>query len=73
MDSEQEQRRVRCQRCRGNGIVYGITKVRPGTGMGFDPGPCPECDGVGYVEAADDLAAEAIRVRRHRESRRTRQ
>jgi hypothetical protein len=69
-----EHNRVRCQRCRGKGRVPGIKKVMPtgkGIGMGSEYGPCPDCDGVGYVQATPEV--DSIRLRRHRESRRTRQ
>jgi hypothetical protein len=42
--------------------------------MGSQLGPCPECDGAGYIERGGHYAeVDAVRVRRHDESRRTRQ
>lgn len=75
-DQEQQSRRHRCERCRGTGKIPGVTKIRPtgkGIGMGFAPGACPECDGAGYVENGGHYpGADAVRIRRHDESRRTR-
>jgi hypothetical protein len=75
-DQEQQPARHRCERCRGTGKIPGVTKVRPtgkGIGMGFDPGACPECDGAGYIEGGRHYAEiDAVRIRRHDESRRTR-
>lgn len=76
-EHEQQPSRHRCERCRGTGRIPGITKIRPtgkGIGMGSQLGPCPECDGAGYIERGGHYAeVDAVRVRRHDESRRTRQ
>jgi hypothetical protein len=29
-----------------------------GKGMGSDPGPCPECGGVGWISDEDDATSE---------------
>ena len=75
-EHEDQAARHRCERCRGSGRIPGVTKIRPtgkGIGMGFEPGPCPECDGAGYIESGGHYAdIEAVKVRRHDESRRTR-
>lgn len=75
-EPEQQPSRNRCERCRGTGRIPGITKIRPtgkGIGMGSQPGACPECDGEGYVVGGGHYAeVDALRVRRHDESRRTR-
>jgi DnaJ-class molecular chaperone len=76
VEHEQQRARRRCERCRGTGRIPGVTKVRPtgkGIGMGFAPGPCPECDGAGYIQDGGHYAeTDALRIRRHDESRRTR-
>lgn len=42
--------RHRCRACRGRARVPGIVKTTGiGKGMGSGFGPCPVCDGLGYV------------------------
>lgn len=42
--------KYRCKRCQGTGMVPGIKKVlNMGSGMGSDYGPCPDCDGEGWI------------------------
>lgn len=75
-DHEQQPARRRCERCRGTGQIPGVTQVRPtgkGIGMGFDPGACPECDGAGFITSGGHYRdIDAVRIRRHHESRHTR-
>lgn len=75
-NGEREATRHRCERCRATGRIPGITKIRPagkGLGMGSQYGPCPECEGAGYVVPGGQYAdLDAVKVRRHDESRRTR-
>ena len=40
----------RCPKCRGNGRLPGMVKTTGmGKGMGSAFGPCPACDGTGYI------------------------
>ena len=39
----------RCPTCRGRGSIPGI-KAQRGKGMGSNFGPCPDCDGSGYID-----------------------
>jgi hypothetical protein len=42
--------RRRCPECRGQKRLPGLIKVTGmGSGMGSTYGPCPTCDGFGYV------------------------
>lgn len=44
-----------CRMCGGRGRVPGGVKVTGmGKGMGSNYGPCPACDGVGWVDGADE-------------------
>jgi hypothetical protein len=44
----------RCKKCGGRGLVSGIRKVTGmGSGMGSAFGPCPTCDGTGWL--GDDV------------------
>lgn len=40
--------RRRCPECRGRKLLPGMVRTE-GKGMGSAYGPCPTCDGVGYV------------------------
>jgi DnaJ-class molecular chaperone len=52
-------RRHRCRECGGLGRVPGVRKVRGmGKGMGSEYGPCPACDGMGWVGTVDDWRDE---------------
>ena len=43
-------RRRRCPECRGRKLLPGMIKTTEmGSGMGSKFGPCPTCDGLGYV------------------------
>ena len=45
-----EGHRRRCPECRGRGQLPGMIKTTgKGSGMGSAFGPCPTCDGVGYI------------------------
>lgn len=47
----------RCKECRGKGRAPGIVKIQnAGTGMGSTDGPCPSCDGTGWVSVDDQEA-----------------
>ena len=44
----------RCPECRGRKLLPGLVRTE-GKGMGSAYGPCPTCDGVGYVmDGADE-------------------
>ena len=45
--------RLRCPECRGKKRIPGMIKVtNMGSGTGSGYGPCPTCDGLGYVPDA---------------------
>lgn len=52
----------RCKECGGDGRVPGITKTR-GIGMGSELGPCPACDGTGWLSDQSDDAQTLHNVR----------
>lgn len=44
----------RCKKCHGTGQVPGIRKTTGmGKGMGSAFGPCPECNGEGWISGQD--------------------
>jgi DnaJ-class molecular chaperone len=52
---DDHQRRSKCRECRGKGRLPGMVKTTGmGSGMGSAFGPCPTCDGVGYLTDDDD-------------------
>ena len=48
LDSELPDHRRRCPECRGQKMLPGMTRTE-GKGMGSKYGPCPTCDGLGFV------------------------
>jgi DnaJ-class molecular chaperone len=46
--SEPPDHRRRCPECRGRKMLPGMARTE-GQGMGSKYGPCPTCDGLGYV------------------------
>jgi formate dehydrogenase maturation protein FdhE len=51
-NSEADHRR-RCPECRGRKMLPGMVRTE-GKGMGSRYGPCPTCDGLGYVTGEAD-------------------
>jgi DnaJ-class molecular chaperone len=47
------QHRRRCPECRGQKMLPGMVRTE-GKGMGSRYGPCPTCDGLGYVTDETD-------------------
>lgn len=46
----------KCKNCKGSGLIPGIRKIQSmGTGMGSAYGPCPDCDGLGWIDPSDTV------------------
>lgn len=48
--------KYKCKFCHGSGQVPGVRKtLGMGKGMGSQYGPCPECDGIGWIDPEETL------------------